>query len=68
MSKIRIENINLGKLEGVLEQYENKWVAISDENKVVASGSTYKETVERADNNMNTVLFKVPPLSASLAP
>ncbi len=65
---MKIENINLEKLEKALEQYENRWVAISDENKIVASGATYKEAVEKASNKENIVLFKVPPLNVSFAP
>lgn len=68
MKKSILQNIDLGVLGKELRQYENKWVAISGESKIVSSGSTYAEAVRKTSSKDSVVLFKVPPLGASLAP
>ena len=67
MSKMNIDNIDLGKLGSELEQYENQWIAISDENRIVGNGASYQEALEKAGET-EVALFKVPSLSVSLAP
>lgn len=67
MKSIKIEHIDLGKLAKDVRRYENKWIAVSAGNKIVGSGSTYGEAVEKSEGN-EVVLFKVPPLDVSLAP
>ena len=68
MNTKNITNINLEKLALELEKHENEWVAISDENRIIANGSTYRETADRVQDKENVVLFKVPQLNVSLAP
>lgn len=68
MDNVVITNINLEKLAPELEKHENEWVAISDDNRIVANGSTYREAADRVQNKENVVLFKVPQLNVSLAP
>jgi len=68
MKNMKIKNINFGKIEKIIEQYENQWIAVSDKNEVIANGNTYKETVGKSGNRRDIVLFKVPSLNVSLAP
>lgn len=68
MTKLNIENIDLSKLSSEIEKYENQWIAISDENKIVGSGNTYSDALKNTDNKKRAVFFKVPSLKASLAP
>jgi hypothetical protein len=65
---LNISKIDLGKLASALTRYQNKWVAISEENKIVSSGDTYKETVDRVSNPDKVVLLRVTPPDMSLAP
>ncbi len=47
----------------IIEKYRGKWVALSeDEKKVVSSGKTARETLERAKKEglENPILFMVP--------
>ena len=68
MKTIAIEKIDLGALGQEVSKYENQWIAISDENKIVSSGKTYSEAVRGIAENQNAALFKVPRLDAFLAP
>lgn len=63
-----LQNVDLGKLGIELEKYENQWIAISSDNKIVANGRTYGETLDKLNETPAVVLYKVPPLGASLAP
>jgi hypothetical protein len=63
-----IKKIDLGKLAKPLARYRDKWVAVSEENKIVANGGTYKETVDQVPLPEKVVLFRVTPPDASLAP
>lgn len=65
---IDVNKIDLGKLACELILYEGKWIAVSEENKIVSSGSTYGETVDRVKNTEKVILLKVPLLNYSLAP
>lgn len=65
--KKEVKNIDLGKLQKELRRHENHWVAISSGNRIVGSGATYGEAVENAGKK-EVILFRVPPLDASLAP
>lgn len=53
-----------------LKGYENKWVALGENNKeILASGSTLKETKEKADKVGKKYLFlKVLPFNLSYIP
>ena len=68
MSRVNIENIDLGKLGSELERYENQWIAVSDENRIVGNGRSYQEALERAGDAEHVAMFKVPSLNVSLAP
>ncbi len=68
MNTISIENIDLGALSEEMRKYENEWIAVSDENKIVASGKTYAEAFRASGETPNIVLFKVPRSDAFLAP
>ena len=68
MNTPALEHIDLGKLSNELTKHENEWIAISLDNYIVASGSTYREVVEQVEDPASVVLFKVPPGDASLAP
>lgn len=68
MTKVDINKIELEKLAQELPLYQLRWVAISIKNKIVASGSTYRETVRKVKHPEEVVLFKVPPTGYSLAP
>ncbi|MBI2034015.1 MAG: hypothetical protein HYT13_02870 [Candidatus Liptonbacteria bacterium] len=68
MKPLNYENIDLSKLETELEHFQNKWIAISAQNKIVSSGRTYGEALEKARKEGEVVLFRVPPLDAYLAP
>ncbi|MBI4095189.1 MAG: hypothetical protein HY435_03285 [Candidatus Liptonbacteria bacterium] len=63
-----IKNIDLGKLATELRRYEEQWVAISAENKILANGKTYGETVDKVKNPDQVILFKVPQSRYSIAP
>jgi len=67
MRKVNVEHIDLGTLRDELENHENQWLAVSEDNKVVGSGRTYRDAVEAAHGREDVVLFRVPPLDASLA-
>ncbi|MBI2048833.1 MAG: hypothetical protein HY434_00580 [Candidatus Liptonbacteria bacterium] len=66
--KTNLNNIDLGKIAKELRRFEEQWVAISENNEIVASGNTYGETVDRVKNPDEVILFKVPALDYSLAP
>lgn len=67
MKHINIDRIDLSQLRGEIEQHENEWIAISENNTVAASGSTYADVLRKVEGEQNVVFFKVPPLDASLA-
>jgi len=50
--------------------YENKWVALSaDQKKVLGSGNTLKEAQQEAEKTHKKYLFlKVPPFNVSYVP
>lgn len=58
------------KLVNLLAKYENKWVALSPDNKrVVASGLNVEEVVEKLKNlKKQGVLLKITPLDTYLSP
>ena len=60
--------IDLSQLAEELGRYENQWVAISEESRIVASGPSYEDTVRQVSQKDSVILLKVPPLSYSLAP
>lgn len=60
--------IDTAKIANELRQYENEWVAISENNHIVASGLTYGETLKKVNQTDEVILLKVPPLDYSLAP
>ena len=66
--KININDIDLGKLAKELRRFEEQWVAISGDNRIIASGRTYGEAVDKVENPDEVVLFRVPSLDYSLAP
>ncbi|PIT92015.1 MAG: hypothetical protein COU08_04130 [Candidatus Harrisonbacteria bacterium CG10_big_fil_rev_8_21_14_0_10_42_17] len=70
MSEINIKKINLEKLDRELERLQEKWVAISEENKIVASGKTYNEALKNIKPEMKekTIFLKIPPLNYSISP
>ncbi|MEK7506298.1 MAG: DUF5678 domain-containing protein [Patescibacteria group bacterium] len=68
MNKSTIQKIDLGLLRKELRKFENMWVAISGENKIIGSGSTYAETIKKINSKEDIMLLRVPPLNASLAP
>jgi len=70
MPKININNIDLRKLGKQLRKYESEWIAISERNKIVASGKTYEGALAAAQKKEfgEVILFKVPPLDYSLSP
>ncbi|MEK7626581.1 MAG: DUF5678 domain-containing protein [Patescibacteria group bacterium] len=68
MKKSTIQKIDLGLLQKELRKFENMWVAISGENKIIGSGSTYAETISKAGSREDVMLLRVPSLDASLAP
>jgi sirohydrochlorin ferrochelatase len=65
---INISKIDISKLASELRRLENQWVAISEDNRIVAKGSTYREAVERVSDPDKVVLLKVPSVKYSLAP
>lgn len=65
---MNVSRINLAALADQLKKYENKWIAISEANKIVSSGTTYQEARKGAKEGLNIALFKVPRLDAYLAP
>lgn len=58
------------KLVDLLVKYENKWVALSPDNKkVVASGSSVEGVVKKLKNlKKQGVLLKVTPFDTYLSP
>ena len=67
MKEFNIDKIDLSVLEDEINKHENRWIAISDQNKIVSSGKTYSEAVSNA-KDQPVVLLKVPRLDVSLAP
>lgn len=65
---IDVQRIDLSKLAPDLRRYENHWIAVSEDNEIVASGPTYGETVARVPDADKVILFRVPPVDYSLAP
>jgi len=70
IAEIDISKIDLSKFSAELRRYEKQWIAISEDNAIVASGATYGEAQRKAKEKgvRNIALFKVPPLDYSLAP
>ena len=62
-----LRSIDLTKL---LLPYENKWVALSEDNKeVLGAGKTLKEAEKQADKTGKKYIFlKVPPFNVSYVP
>ena len=54
----------------VLRSYEDKWVALTEDNKVVGSGDSIKEAAEEAKKKGydNPIFEKVLPFDGSIAP
>lgn len=67
MQTKRLKPIDLSKL---LLPYENKWVALSqDQKEVLGSGRTLKEAEKQAEKKDNGYIFlKVPPFDVSYVP
>jgi len=65
---IDINKVNLEKLAPELCTLQDKWVAISNENRIVASGYTYGEAMNQVKRPDDVILLKVPPVEYSLAP
>jgi hypothetical protein len=63
-----INKIDLSKLAKELPRYESKWIAVSENNEIVASGDSYTGTMSEVRNEGPVILLKVPPVDASLAP
>jgi len=70
MKEKTIKNIDLGKLSKQLRNFERQWIAISQENKIVANGDTYGEALQKVQKKDlgEVILFKVPPLDYSFSP
>lgn len=70
MAEIDVNKIDLSKLSDEMRRHEKQWIAISEDNLIVASGATYGEAQKKAKEKgvSKTALFKVPPLDYSLAP
>lgn len=65
---IDTNKIDLSQLAEELSHYENQWVAISEESRIVASGPSYEDAIRKVSQKDAVVLLKVPPLGYSLAP
>ncbi|MEK7193184.1 MAG: DUF5678 domain-containing protein [Patescibacteria group bacterium] len=65
---VNVNNIDLRKISQDLRSFENQWVAITEDTRIVASGPTYGETVRQVKEGSDVVLLKVPSFDASLAP
>lgn len=63
-----IDSIDLSKLRADMHDYQNQWIAVAEDNTIAASGTTYRETVDKVQGRRDVILFKVPPLNVSLAP
>ena len=60
--------INANKLAAQFgRRYENQWVAISTDTRIVAAGRTYAKTVEKVKSPEEVILLKIPPLDQALA-
>jgi hypothetical protein len=68
MAQYDIKNVDLGLVQEELKAYVSMWVAISNDNKIVGSGTTYDEALAATKSKVGIILLKVPPLDASLAP
>lgn len=57
-------------LSKILLPYENKWVALSEDNKkVLGAGKTLKEAEKQAEKKSKKYIFlKVPPFNVSYVP
>ena len=57
-------------LSKILLPYENKWVALSDDNKkVLGAGDTLEQARKQAEKTKKKFLFiKVPPFNVSYVP
>ena len=53
-----------------LKSYENKWVAIVEDERIVASGEDAREAKKKAETNgfREVTLFRVMPFSGGYAP
>ncbi len=60
--------VDLSQLAEELGRYENQWVAISEESRIVASGPSYEAAVRQVSQKDLVILLKVPPLNYNLAP
>lgn len=67
MQKQRLKQIDLSKL---LLPYENKWVALSRDNKeILGAGNSLKEAEKKAEKKSKGYIFlKVPPFNVSYVP
>ena len=68
MPKFNVKNIDLAKLAKEIKQYENQWVVISGNNKIVASGDTYGDALKNVGEREDITLFKIPSSKTLLAP
>lgn len=64
---INFTKVNLAKLQITLRKHIGKWVAISEDNKIISSAATYRKAVDKVANPEEVVLFRVTPMDASIA-
>lgn len=64
------KNLKPVDLSKILLPYENKWVALSDDNKkVLGAGDTLEQARKQAEKTKKRFLFiKVPPFDVSYVP
>lgn len=67
MQKQTLKPIDLSR---ILLPYENKWVALSEDQKeILGSGNSLKEAEKQAEkNNKRYIFLKVPPFNISYVP
>ncbi len=65
---INFAKVNLEELQDTLRKHVGKWVAISEDNKIVSSAITYRKAVDKVANPKEVVLFRVTPMDVSIAP
>ncbi len=63
-----IHKIDPSKVKGGLHKYAGQYVLIDTSNKIVGSGSTYKEAVKEASERKDVAIFSIPEADMLLVP
>lgn len=64
----KIVDIDPSKVKGGLHKYAGQYVVLDTSNKIVGSGSTYREATKKTSGRKDVALFSVPEADVVLIP